>query len=188
MTPEVLDFAPMVTRALFDLDLAAAREPLTERQRRDFRRLLARDRDVRLYHATSTEHPVWARGLLPTSSKRRRSYQSGSGYVYLSYDPMRALGFAAHGYPGQGPYVVYAVVMPVRQLRPDPDQLANKRYHCERPDIGHTLTDSMIHGGGARVKGRIETWRIAMHGYFDATGARTTRPDGHEWGERCGSV
>ena len=173
----VIDFNPEVTRELFDLDLAASRGALDPKAHKKFRQFLFQHKNdnIRLYHGTSSKHDVMNKGLLPTSATRRLSLQSGSGYVYLSYDPQRALMFAQFGYPSWGEgerYVVYAVTVPIRKLRPDPDQLRNKRMWGEHSDIGDTLADSLIYGAGARVKGRIEPWQISVYGYFDKTGNR----------------
>ena len=173
----VIDFNPEVTRQLFDLDLAANRNTLDPKAHRQFRQFLFQHKNdnIRLYHGTSSKHDVMNKGLLPTSATRRLSLQSGSGYVYLSYDPQRALRFAQFGYPSWGEgekYVVYAVTTPIRKLKADPDQLRNKRLYGERPDIGSSLADSLIYGGGARVKGRIEPWQISVYGYFDKAGHR----------------
>lgn len=168
----VIDFNPQVTRQLFDLDLAANMNRLEPKQLRQFKSFLAQHRadSIRLYHGTSVGHDVMNKGLLPTSATRRRSLQSGSGFVYLSYDPQRALNFATSGYPGEKRFVVYAVTVPIRKLKADADQLRNKRMWGERPDIGSSLADSLIWGGGARVRGRIEPWQISVYGYFDRNG------------------
>ena len=178
---EPLDFDPQKTRTLFDLDLVANRGELTAKHKATFRKLLSANEEIVLYHGTSIKHDVWNKGLLPTSATRKRSLQSGSGFVYLTYDPMRALTFAQMGYPSEGPFVVYAVTVPVKSLRADPDQLKNKRFYGERTDIGSTLIDSMIHGAGARVKGKIEQWRIKVFGYFDNRGNKVDKPDRHIW-------
>jgi predicted nucleotidyltransferase/8-oxo-dGTP pyrophosphatase MutT (NUDIX family) len=114
------------------------------------------NRFVRMYHGTSAEHPVMEKGLLPTSGRRRHSYQSGSGYVYLSVFPTSAEDFARMAYPGKD-IVVYAVDLTVRRLRPDLDQLRNKRYWGgERfQGLGDSLAESLVYGHGARVAGRI---------------------------------
>lgn len=180
---DVLDFDPRKSNTLFDLDVAGSRNSADPKAVVNFKKMLAKDSPIRLYHGTAVKHDVWDKGLLPTSTTRRRSIQSGSGYVYLTYDPMRALTFAQMGYPKEGPYVVYSVVVPVRMLKPDPDQLANKRMWGERPDIGTSLVDSLIYGAGARVKGAIEPFRIKVYGYFDAASNRIEKPDTHTWGD-----
>lgn len=176
------DFDPQKTRFLFDLDLKAngSRGEITEQEIAAFGRWLRahKNDDIILYHGTSAKHAVMDNGLLPTSAKRRRSYQSGSGYVYLSYDPNRALTFAQFGYPMEQRFAVYAVRLPIKSLAVDVDQLANKRFYTEKPDIGTTLAHSLIYGAGARHKGRIEPWRISLHGIFDKNSQRIQ--EGHE--------
>lgn len=174
-----LDFNPAVTRQLFDLDVAAGNGSLDPKKHQEFRRFLHQHRNdyLRLYHGTASKHDVPGRGLLPTSATRRLSLQSGSGYVYLSYDPQRALSFARMGYPSEQTFVVYAVTVPIRRLKPDADQLRNKRMWGEQPDIGSSLADSLIYGGGARVKGRIDPQLINVYGTFDRNGNKTATPD-----------
>jgi hypothetical protein len=57
---------------------------------------------------------------LPTSAKRRNSYQSTSGYVYLSVWPSLARTFGELGNPYDD-VVVYAVDIKVKELKPDLD-------------------------------------------------------------------
>lgn len=182
-TDHVLDFDPRKYATLFDLDRAAALGGADPKAVKAFRVALSGDNTIRLYHGTSVKHDVWDKGLLPTSATRRRSIQSGSGFVYLTYDPMRALTFAQMGYPREGPYVVYSVELPVRMLLADPDQLRNKRQWTGRDDIGTGLIDSLIHGGAVRVKGRVDTYRIKVYGYFDQHSNQIEKPDGHNWGD-----
>jgi hypothetical protein len=59
-------------------------------------------------------------GLLPTSAKRRNSYQSTSVYVYLSVWPSLARTFGELGNPYDD-VVVYAVDIKVKELKPDLD-------------------------------------------------------------------
>lgn len=109
---------------------------------------------VSLYHGTWSGHPVMDKGLLPTSDKRRKSYQSSNGFVYLCVYPGMANDFGRMAYVGK-PITVYKVTLCVRRLRPDLDQLANQRHHAGR-DVGNTLAESLAFGHGARVKGKIE--------------------------------
>lgn len=172
---QVIDFNPQVTRYLFDLDLAASRGSLAEKLHKGFRQFLFanKDKSIRLYHGTSVKHDVADQGLLPTSRRRRLSLQSGSGYVYLSYDPMRALSFASAGYPTDKTLVIYAVEVPIRDLKPDGDQLRNKRMWSDgHSAIGNSLADSFIYGGGARVRGTIWPYQVSLYGYFDRSGKR----------------
>jgi hypothetical protein len=120
-----------------------------------------RDTVVRLYHGTAAEHDVVGKGLLPTSRTRRRSYQSTSGYVYLSVYPGMAKSFASMGYPGQE-HKVYAVELPIRTLLADADQLRNARMWGGR-EVGNSLAESLAYGHGARVRGAVLPQFIREH-------------------------
>ena len=99
-----------------------------------------------MYHGTDPSLPIKSQGLKPTTSKRRRSYQSKSGYVYLAATPERAEFFGKLG--NQGKAQVYAVRVLVRKLKADIDQLNNQRSVDQ--DVGNSLAESIIFGGGAR--------------------------------------
>ena len=111
---------------------------------------------VKMYHGTGIGLPIASEGLKPTSTTRRRSYQSESGYVYLANTPERAKAFGDMG--NQSRSQVYEVLVRVRHLVPDKDQLNNQRSVGQA--IGNTLGESIVYGGGARVKGRIEPWAV----------------------------
>lgn len=66
-------------------------------------------RYVKMYHATHASLPIEEVGLLPTSARRRRSFQSAPGYVYLVNTPERAKNFGDLG--SQGKSVVYEVLV-----------------------------------------------------------------------------
>jgi hypothetical protein len=117
------------------------------------------ERMIRLYHGTDAKLPIMEKGLLPTSTMRRRSLQSGSGYVYLSVYHGMANDFGRMGNPGKV-IEVYKVEIPIRMLSPDKDQLANKRCWGQDSSIGRTLADSLIVGHGACVKGTIQPYAI----------------------------
>ena len=123
-----------------------------------------KDDYVRLYHGTSSSFDIAHQGLLPTSARRRNSFQSQSGYVYLSVWPSLARTFGEIGNPYHET-VVYAVDIKVSDLKPDTDQLYNKRMTGEYDFAGNTLADSIIIGHGARVRGKIEPWRIKLTSY-----------------------
>ena len=172
---EPFDFNPEVDRTLFDLDLMASHGSIPEEDHRLFRIFLHQNRMkyIRLYHGTSPEHDVVGvgRGLLPTSRNRAKSLQSGAGFVYLTYDPNRALSFAQHAYPGLDRYVVYGAITLIGKLKPDLDQLFNKRQWSDRhQDIGSTLADSLIYGGGARYKGKLTN--VGLYAYYDKNGQK----------------
>lgn len=105
---------------------------------------------VKMYHATDVSLPIEDQGLKPTSQTRRRSYQSESGFVYLANTPERAKTFGDMG--NQGRSTVYEVLVPVRNLLADRDQLSNQRSVGKA--IGNSVGESIIYGGGVRVKGK----------------------------------
>lgn len=116
---------------------------------------------VILYHGTGESIDVKNQGLLKTSKKRRRSYQSTSGYVYLSLYPSTARLFGEIAYPYDRSKV-YAVTVKIKDLKPDTDQLANKRYYDEDlAQMGNTLAESLIYASGARVKRNILPYEIS---------------------------
>lgn len=113
---------------------------------------------VKMYHATCVSLPIEQEGLKPTSVTRRRSYQSLSGYVYLANTPERAKAFGDLGNGGAS--LVYEVVVPIRSLQADKDQLSNQRSVGHA--IGDSLGESIVYGGGARVKGAIAPWAVRL--------------------------
>lgn len=123
----------------------------------DLRRWLLAHRDkdaseaVVLYHSTGGRIPLLEQGLKLTTVTRRRSFQSQSGYCYLAATPERALNFGRLG-NGSGARV-YAVRVPIRDLKADLDQLRNQR--AAEHDVGSSLEESILWGGGARVKRAI---------------------------------
>lgn len=116
---------------------------------------------VRLYHGTAAVNPIYEKGILPTSTGRRNSIQSSSGYVYLSVFPGMARDFgryAALNRPAadDGARVaVYPVTRTIRSLLADLDQLRNRR-HYSGEHVGNSLAESLVHGRGARVRGRVD--------------------------------
>lgn len=114
---------------------------------------------VKMYHGAPAKYvqSILEKGLLPTSDKRRNSYQSQSGYVYLSVLPKSSKIFAeladAHNVENN---TVFEVVELVNSLLPDTDQLNNYRSAKENWDIGNSLAESIVYGHGARVKGKID--------------------------------
>lgn len=121
---------------------------------------------VRLYHGTSSKFDIMHQGLLKTSARRRNSYQSASGYVYLSIYPSSARTFGEIAYPQQE-ITVYAIDIKIRELCPDTDQLFNKRRNGfgDFDHIGTTLADSLIFGHGARVRREIKPYEIHPTAY-----------------------
>jgi hypothetical protein len=113
-------------------------------------------RFVRMYHGTDPSLLIEQEGLKPTSATRRRSFQSESGYVYLANTPSRAQNFGRLG--NQGRCDVFEVLVDVSQALPDKDQLNNQRV--AGMIVGNTIGESIVYGGGVRVKGKIEPWAI----------------------------
>lgn len=111
---------------------------------------------IKFYHGTAKGLPIEEKGLLPTSATRRRSYQSESGYVYLASTPERAKTFGDLGNMSKSD--VYEVVVPVDKLVADLDQLNNLRSTGEK--VGNSVGESIVYGGGVRIKGKIEPYAI----------------------------
>lgn len=161
---DIIDFNPGSDSRIFDLDVKANSGEL---ERQDFDKLnywfkQNKDKVLRTYHATSAEHDILKQGLLTTCRKRAKSLQSGYGYVYVSYDPMRAKTFGEFAYPNKT-IKIYAVEIPISELKPDKDQLKNKRLWGNNPDIGETLADSLLYGGGFRIKRKIEPYELSEY-------------------------
>jgi hypothetical protein len=114
---------------------------------------------MKFYHGTSPTLDIEGEGLLPTSKNRRRSYQSTSGYVYLANTPERAKSFGDLGNGGKS--TVYEVLVPVSKMLADKDQLANQRGTGVK--VGDTVAESIVYGGGVRVKGKIDPWQIKKY-------------------------
>lgn len=131
----------------------------------EFNRWLRRHKEdyVRLYHGTSSKHDILGQGILKTTKRRRNSVQSESGFVYLSVYPNMAKTFSEIGNP-YDEASVYSVVIKIKELKPDTDQLRNKRlWDKDFLEMGNTLADSLIYGSGARVKRNIEPYEISLH-------------------------
>lgn len=130
--------------------------------------LRARPNDfVRLYHGTWAGHDVLGDGLKPTSAKRRNSYASANGYVYLGVHQglARRFGVMAALNRGAAPdgarVAVYPVVVSVRRLGPDPHQLFfGRMWGRDAPPSGG-LAASLVYGQAARVRGAVAAHQIA---------------------------
>ncbi len=113
---------------------------------------------IYLYHGTglNNEADIKLKGLLPTSIKRRNSYQSASGFVYLSPFPYLADRFASMvASTNHTEKVIYEVILPIEALLPDKDNLRNARMFGKYYHIKDTLAESIIYGHSVRVKGAI---------------------------------
>ena len=110
--------------------------------------------------ASSLKDKILNEGLLPTSTNRRRSYQSTNGYVYLANSYNRAQMF---GNLGNGDKIcVFAVLVKTTDIKIDLDQLRNQQIANPDIEIKQTLGDSMYYGGGVRVKGMIQPYQLAL--------------------------
>jgi hypothetical protein len=116
--------------------------------------------ELTLFHGTSAEFPIMDQGLLPTTHKRRNSYQSTSGFVYLSVFPSSARMFGQMAFPCKK-VVVYAVTLTIAKLKVDMDQLKNKRIYTQL-ELKNTLSHSMVFGHGARHKGVVPPYKIKL--------------------------
>ena len=123
-----------------------------------------RNEYVRLYHGTGENNDILGKGIKRTSLKRSKSYQSQSGYVYLSRYPNMARSFGEIN--NMSDTQVYAVDIKIKDLLPDLDQLNNQR--AAGKEIGNTLAESLIYGGGARIKRDIMPYEISSTRYNTA--------------------
>ena len=116
------------------------------------------------FHSTSNglKDKILQEGLLPTTNKRRRSYQSTNGYVYLASYREKAEMFGSMG--NSNDYCTFAVIVKTTDISIDMDQLRNKKAmqwgYIE--EIKETLADSIWYGGGVRVKGMIQPYQLAL--------------------------
>lgn len=118
-------------------------------------------RPVKLYHGTSANINILKDGLLTTKVKTKKSFQSQTGYVYLSIFPDMAKTFGDIAYPYDD-IVVYEVIVPIYLLQADKDQLYNQRLHAGR-NVGDSLAESALYGHGFRVKGDIPPYMISVY-------------------------
>ena len=118
---------------------------------------------VIMYHGTSTSHNIKEQGLLKTSNSRKKSIQSQPGFVYLSLYEDSAKLFGELAYP-HGTKSLYAVKVPVKDLKVDKDQLYNKRAWGgeEFQGLKDNLVNSLIYGNGARVKRNVENYEVRL--------------------------
>ncbi len=116
---------------------------------------------VILYHGTSSEHDIENVGIRKTTAKSKKSLQSQVGFVYLSLYPSMAKQFGEMAYSGKS-ISVYAVEVPLNQLKADLDQIRNKRLWSDGKldHIGNSLAESLIYGSGARIKRNVEPYEV----------------------------
>ncbi len=129
------------------------------------------DKLIRLFHGTSPNLPIQEEGLKTSKIKTKKSLQSEVGYVYLSIYPESAKIFGEMSNNTKNS-VVYEIEIPITHLKPDKDQLYNKRKSYVEfntrekvPIIRETLGDSAIYGNGFRVKGDIPPYMIKKYNF-----------------------
>lgn len=149
--------------------------------------LRARPNDfARLYHGTWAGHDVLGDGLKPATAKRRNSYASANGYVYLGVhrELARRFGVMAAANRGEAPdgarVAVYPVVVSVRRLGPDPGQLVFGRLWRRAEPQCSGLAASLVYGQAARVRGAVAAHQIEAPERCgtDRRGATVSRPPG----------
>lgn len=113
------------------------------------------------FHGTHPSFDILGQGLLKTTARSKKSMQSTPGFVYLATNPSaaRTFGNLANGINDAA---VYRIVVPLAHVKADLDQLSNKRHYGNFYDapIGNSLADSLVFGGGGRVKGNIPPYMI----------------------------
>lgn len=146
---------PIDLREIFDLN------DFSKENKEKINNFLKRNKEkfVSLYHGTSPKHNIIEDGLLKTTNKTKKSFQSEVGYVYLSVYPSSAKTFGDLAY-GISNAVVYEIKVPIEFLKVDTDQLKNKRLYGSFKNIENTLADSLLYGNGFRVKGNIPPYLI----------------------------
>lgn len=118
-----------------------------------------------LYHGTDASLPISQEGLKKTSARTARSLQSGTGNVYLTPYPTYAKAFGQFAYPDKEDSIaVYDVAVKVSDLRPDKDQLKNKRM--VGVDLGDSLAASLLVGHSATVKHHIMNYDLQPHSNY----------------------
>lgn len=131
-------------------------------------RVITANKDIYLpkymifFHAAAKnlENTVLENGLLPTSAKRRRSYQSTDGYVYLAINYNSAVAFGELA--NSSKISVFAALVKTTDIHIDKDQLRNKRSVQKEVQIKDTLGDSMWYGRSVRYKGKISPYQIVL--------------------------
>jgi hypothetical protein len=87
-------------------------------------------RPIKFYHGTSSDIDIMNDGLLRTTLKNKKSYQSTTGFVYLAVFPDQARTFGEIAYAKSGDLItVYEIYVPVYALVPDKDQLLNNNCY-----------------------------------------------------------
>ena len=139
----------------------------TERDKKEFGKTLRNNKGedyVLLYHGTTCNNTIESEGLKRTKESTKKSLQSQVGYVYLSVYPDMAKTFGKMAYPNED-ICVYQVFIKIKDLKPDNDQLYNKRLWggVKFSHIKNNLVDSLLYGHGARVKRDILPYEIKKY-------------------------
>ncbi len=158
---KLFDFKPEWKSNIVNFDIKADMWKLSEIEIKNMNKWFRDNKEnyIKLYHWTSPEHKILEQGLKATWKRTARSLQSGHWYTYLSFDPSRAKMFWEMGYAWKTPKV-YEVKIKIKDLKPDVDQLWNKRMYAENPNIWNTLADSLFYWKGFRIKWWVEPWKI----------------------------
>jgi hypothetical protein len=139
-------------------------DDFTENDLKEFGKLLRKNKGedyVLMYHGTSCDIPIETEGIKKTTVKTKKSIQSQPGFVYLSVFPDMAKRFGRMAYP-YGDICVYQVFIKIKNLKPDTDQLRNKRMYSDI-DVVDNLVNSLVYGHGARVARNIELYEIKKY-------------------------
>jgi hypothetical protein len=142
-------------------------EDFTEKEFKEFKKLLRYNKGedyLLLYHGTACEIPIKDEGLKRTKKSTKKSLQSQPGYVYLSVFPNMAKKFGELAYPGKD-ICVYQVFIKIKYLKPDMDQLYNKRMWGDGKydNLGKDLATSLIYGHGARANRDILPYELQKY-------------------------
>lgn len=121
----------------------------------------SKNKFIKLYHGTHPDNNILEDGLLVTTAKRRKSYQSESGYTYFSIFPDMAKTFGNIG-NGISNAIVYEVTIPLFEIKPDKDQIVNVIQNSNK-DLKFDLGTSALYGHGFRVKGDIPPYMIRVY-------------------------
>lgn len=145
---------------------------MSENNLRNFIRGRRREYVV-LYHGTTRERAerIIVEGLKPTTSTRRNSYQSASGYCYLTPDHEMAKAYAMHGAPMAPDHTVLRIIARFNRLQPDGDNIANKQREAGIV-IASNAISSIAHCHSVRVRGRIGPESISIF-YHVSDGYKT---------------
>ena len=118
---------------------------------------------IKLYHGTHPENNIIEEGIKTTKMRTKRSLQSSVGFTYFSIYPSMAKTFGDMGY-GINNAVVYECLIPINEIKPDLDQLYNKKLYAGL-DTGKSIGDSIVYGHGVRVKGDIPPYMIMKYNF-----------------------